>query len=139
MLSGMPLPDQDSAVGHSFVLELDEVTIHLLEVQNLVLSIFGLETGGDTNARTAARAVTLVRPLVRDSTFVDWAHQSKTHGVAAGRSATIVVFAADGSPVARYHLENAWPSRLEIGSLTRGDDTVAVERLTVTYDDVEAG
>jgi phage tail-like protein len=139
MLIGMPLPDQDSAVGHSFVLELDGVDIRLLEVQNLVLSIFGLETGGDTTARAAARAVTLVRPLARDSTFADWAHQTKTQGVAAGRSATIVVFAIDGSPVARYHLENAWPSRLDVGSLRRGDDTVVVERLTVTYDDVEAG
>ena len=133
----MPLPDQDSAVGHSFVLELDGQAIRLLEVQNLVLSIFGLEPGGGTTAR--ARAVTLVRPLTRDPTFADWAHQSKTQGVAAGRRPTVVVFAADGSPVARYHLENAWPSRLDIGSLTRGDDTVVVERLILTYDDVEAG
>jgi phage tail-like protein len=139
MLGDMPLPDQDSAVGHSFGLELDGVDIRLLEVQNLVLSIFGIESGEDATSRQAGRAVTLVRPLVRGSTFAEWAHQAKTQGMAAGRSATLVVFATDGSPVARYHLENAWPSRLEIGSFTSGDDTLVVERLTVTYDDVEAG
>lgn len=135
----MPLPDQDAAVGHSFGLELDGVDMPLLQMENLVLSVFGLEAGEDTAARAAARAVTLVRPLTRESTFTDWAHQAKTQGVASRRSATVVVFATDGTPVARYHLENAWPSKLEIGSLTHGGDHVVVERLTLTYDDVEAG
>jgi hypothetical protein len=40
--------------------------------------------------------------------------------------------------VARYHLENAWPSKLEIGSLKAGDTSVVAERLTLTHDDVRA-
>jgi phage tail-like protein len=132
----MPLPDQDSAVGHSFGLELEGVDIRLLDVENLVLSIFGLEAGDATTTRPTGRAVTLVRPLTGESTFADWAHQAKTRGEEARKRATVAVFATDGHPVARYHLEHAWPSRLEIGSLTRGDDTVVVERLTLTYDDV---
>jgi phage tail-like protein len=58
---------------------------------------------------------------------------------AARRSATVVVFAVDGSPVARYHLENAWPSKLEIGSLISGGSRVVVEKLTLTYEDVAVG
>ena len=139
MLDGMPLPDQDSAVGHSFGLELDGVTMRLLEVESLVLSVFGLDRGGDGPARSGARAVTLVRSLTREATFTDWAHQTKTQGEAARRDVTLVVFATDGSPVARYHLENAWPSRLEVGTVGRGGQPLVVERLTLTYDDVQTG
>ena len=140
----MALPDQDSAVGHSFGLELDDVDVQLLEVEGLVLSIFGLDRStvdvATTTPRPTRRAVTLVRPLSRESTFADWAHRVEAQGVeAARRSATVVVFAVDGGPVARYHLENAWPSKLEIGSLTSGGSTVVVEKLTLTYEDVALG
>lgn len=140
----MALPDQDSAVGHSFGLELDDVDLRLLDVEGLVLSIFGLERGtmdvATTTPRPTRRAVTVVRPLSRDSTFAEWAHRVEAQGVqAARRSATVVVFAVDGSPVARYHLENAWPSKLEVGSLTSGGSSVVVERMTLTYEDVAVG
>ena len=139
MLDGMPLPDQDAGVGHSFGLELDGVDMRLLEVESLVLSVFGLDRGGDSPARANARAVTLVRPLTREATFTDWAHQTKTQGEAARRDVTLVVFATDGSPVARYHLENAWPSRHEVGSATSDGNAIVEERLTLTYDDVQLG
>jgi phage tail-like protein len=138
----MALPDQDGAVGHSFGLELDDVDLRLLEVEGLVLSIFGLERStmdvATTTPRPTRRAVTLVRPLSRESTFADWAHRVEAQGVeAARRSATVVVFAVDGSPVARYHLENAWPSKLEIGALKASDTSVVAERLTLTFDRVQ--
>jgi phage tail-like protein len=138
MLGGMPLPDQDGAVGHAFGLELDGVTMRLLEVESLVLSAFPMERG-EGPASAAARTVTLVRPLTGDATFGEWAHQTKMQGEAARRDVTLVVFATDGSPVARYHLESAWPSRLEVGSDVRGGDTLVVERLTLSYDDVQTG
>ena len=137
----MALPDQDSAVGHSFGLELDDVDVRLLDVEGLVLSIFGLERStvdvATTTPRATRRAVTVVRPLSRERTFAQWAHRVEAEGVeAARRRATIVVFAVDGRPVARYHLEHAWPSKLEVGSLTSGDSRVVVEKLTLTYEDV---
>ena len=139
MLDDMPLPDSDAGVGHSFGLELDGVNMRLLEVERLVLSVFGLDRGGDAPARASARAVTLVRALTREPTFRNWAHQTKTQGEAARRDVTLVVFATDGSPVARYHLENAWPSRHEVGSATRDGNAIVEERLTLTYDDVQLG
>ena len=38
------------------------------------------------------------------------------------------MYATDGTPVARYHLENAWPSKLEIGQLTSGRHLVGDAR-----------
>jgi phage tail-like protein len=140
----MPIPDPDSGVGHSFGMELDGVEVRLLDVVGLVLAIFGLEHAtvdvATTMPRPTRHAVTLVRPLSRDRTFADWAHRVEVEGHdAARRNATVVVFAADGSPVARYHLENALPSKLEVGSLISGGGTVVVEKLTLMYEDVAVG
>jgi hypothetical protein len=130
----MPL-DHDSAVGHSFGLEHDGVNIMLMDVVGLVLSVFGLGRPSDLPQPVT---VTLVRGLTADRRFVRWVQEA--HGRGPGhtaRRATIVVLAHDGSPVARYHLENAWPSKLEVGTLKAGDTNVVVERLTLTYDRVE--
>jgi hypothetical protein len=130
----MPL-DHDSAVGHSFGLEFDGVNIALIDVVGLVLSVFGLGRPSDP---PQPATVTLVRGLTSDRRFVQWVQEA--HGRGPGhtaRRATIVVFAHDGSPVARYHLENAWPSKLEIGTLKASDTSVVAERLTLTFDRVE--
>ena len=39
---------------------------------------------------------------------------------AARKSCSLVMFNTKGKPVARYHLENAWPSKIEIGALKAG-------------------
>ena len=130
----MPL-DHDSAVGHSFGLEFDGVNIALIDVVGLVLSVFGLGRPSDP---PQPATVTLVRGLTSDRRFVQWVQEA--HGRGPGhtaRRATIVVFAHDGSPVARYHLENAWPSKLEIGTLKASDTSVVAERLTLSFDRVE--
>ncbi len=129
------LLDRDSAVGHSFGLEHDGENVMLLDVVGLVLSVFGLGRPSDLPPPVT---VTLVRGLTSDRRFVQWVQEA--HGRGPGhtaRRATIVVFAHDGSPVARYHLENAWPSKLEVGGLKSGDTSVVVEKLTLTYDRVE--
>ncbi len=35
---------------------------------------------------------------------------------AARESCSLVMYNVDGKPVARYHLEDAWPSKIEIGA-----------------------
>ena len=36
---------------------------------------------------------------------------------AARKSCSLVMYNTDGKPVARYHMENAWPAKIEIGGL----------------------
>ena len=43
----------------------------------------------------------------------------------------------DGAPVARYHLENAWPSKLEIGSLKAGASEVLMETVTLVCEQIQ--
>ena len=130
----MPL-DHDSAVGHSFGLEFEGVNVVLMDVVGLVLSVFGLDRGA---TRPQPASVTLVRGLTLDRHFVQWVHeaQARKEGAVA-RQTTVVVFAHDGSPVARYHLENAWPSTLEIGALAASKNEVSIESLTLEHEGFE--
>ena len=65
-------------------------------------------------------------------------HQSVVDGLPAARkSATLVMYAAGGTPVARYHLESAWPAKIEIGGRRAGASEVLTETVTVTFDDLQ--
>jgi phage tail-like protein len=45
-----------------------------------------------------------------------------------------VMYDAGGRPAARYYLENAWPSKLELGGLEAGKNEVAVEGITLCHE-----
>jgi hypothetical protein len=42
-----------------------------------------------------------------------------------------------GTPVARYHLENAWPAKIEIGAMKVGASKVLMETVTLTCERIE--
>ena len=60
-------------------------------------------------------------------------------GAAGGarKSAALVMYAANGTAVARYHLESAWPAKIEIGGLRAGASEVLIETVTVASDDIQ--
>ena len=63
--------------------------------------------------------ITLRRGLTADVQMWTW-HESARQGHGEGRrNASLTMFDASGKPVARYHLENAWPSKVEIGASDR--------------------
>jgi len=55
----------------------------------------------------------------------------------APRDATLVMYDVDGTPVARYHLEEAWPSKLELGALAAGTSAVAIDSVTLVCESIE--
>ena len=62
--------------------------------------------------------ITLKRAQTQDPQMWTW-HEAARFGEmgAARKSCSLVMFDAAGKPVARYHLENAWPSKIELGAL----------------------
>jgi len=74
---------------------------------------------------------------------VDFAHGSASPALLAlvqsGKRSDpdVVMFSADGKPVARYHLVNAWPSKLEIGAYEADKNEVAVESLSLCYEGIQ--
>jgi phage tail-like protein len=80
--------------------------------------------------------VTLKRGISSDTSIAGW-HGSVVEGdvAAARRDATLTMFAADGRPVAKYHLESAWRSKLEVGVLEGdGSGRSLHETVTLTCD-----
>jgi phage tail-like protein len=77
--------------------------------------------------------VTLRRALTTDVELANWhAAAVEVNTAQARKNADLTIYAADGSPVARYYLENAWPSKLEIGALKAGSAEVLNETVTLT-------
>ncbi|MEV4759054.1 phage tail protein [Micromonospora sp. NPDC049559] len=147
----MPIPDFNSAVGHSFGLEVDSVMIkQITEVSGLKMEQDVIEYKANTPdgkyaihkmpGRPKAGEVTLTRGLTADNSFEQWITSSRFGKMGdARKGGAIIVFDYEGMPIKRYRLTNAWPKSLEISSLKAGDTSVLTEKLVITYEamDVE--
>ena len=81
-------------------------------------------------------AVTLKRGMSVSLELAAWHDQALADNAAARKSATLTMYDATGTPVARYHLENAWPSKLVIDTLAAGASEVLFETVTLVADRV---
>jgi phage tail-like protein len=146
----MALPENDSSVGHSFGLEFDGLQIKsITEVSGLKMEQDVIEyksNGPDGKytikklpGRWKAGECTLTRPLTEDHSFDKWVKDSQFGKMADIRKGgAIIVFDYEGNPVKRYKITAAWPKSLELSSLKAGDTSVLTEKLTLTYERIEA-
>ncbi|HEY0452637.1 phage tail protein [Actinophytocola sp.] len=83
---------------------------------------------------------TLVLKRGKNSSMELWAwHEAVLMGdiVAARKSCSLVMYDTAGKPVARYHLEHAWPAKLEIGALKAGASEVLMETVTIVAERIQ--
>lgn len=82
--------------------------------------------------------IELTRPRGHDLEMHSWHELVILGDVAAARkSCTLTMYDTYGKPVARYHLESAWPSKVEIGGLTAGAaGHVLYETVTLTCEHI---
>ncbi|HSI05567.1 MAG: phage tail protein [Myxococcota bacterium] len=79
--------------------------------------------------KTRARDVVLKRAFSPDTTLNAWREAVELGDLAAAiKSVTLTGYNTTGEPVVRYHLENAWPSTLEVFT----DQTTGLLMETVT-------
>ena len=82
--------------------------------------------------------VTLSRGMTRSIEMSAWHELVILGDVAAARkNVTLTMYSAEGEPVARYYLENAWPAKLEIGGLKAGASSVLIETVTLVCDHLQ--
>ena len=91
---------------------------------------------GDTQVVPGKRnppTVTLKRGMTRSLEMAAW-HELVLLGdvAAAQKNVTLTMLDAKGDPVARWHLTNAWPSKIEIDELKAGDSSPLLETVTMT-------
>jgi phage tail-like protein len=83
---------------------------------------------------------TVVLKRGKNSSMELWAwHEAVLAGdiVAARKSCSLVMYNFDGKPVARYHMEHAWPNKLEIGALKAGASEVLMETVTIVCESIQ--
>jgi phage tail-like protein len=82
--------------------------------------------------------VTLKRGKNNSMELWSW-HEAVLAGdmAAARKSCSLVMYNTDGKPVARYHMENAWPAKIEIGGLKAGASEVLMESVTVVCEHIQ--
>ncbi len=86
------------------------------------------------------KPATLVLKRGSNSSMELWAwHEAVLMGdiVAARKSCSLVMYGTDGKAVARYHLEHAWPAKLEIGALKAGASEVLMETVTIVSERIQ--
>jgi phage tail-like protein len=80
--------------------------------------------------------VVLKRGMTKNIELGAWHEAALAGSSGARKSAELVMFASDGAPVARYHLVNAWPAKLEIGALKAGSSEELTETVTIVSDKI---
>ena len=111
-----------------------------LEPARFSLTIDGVEIASFSQyAKVAPGIVVLERGTTTRSKWLSAWHESVLAGeiAAAKQDATIVMYDAGGRPVARYLLENAWPSKVDISGFNATGNEVAVEGITLCHEGFE--
>jgi phage tail-like protein len=81
--------------------------------------------------------VILQRGMTKNIELSAW-HEAALAGAARFRKkAVLTMFAADGSELARWNLESAWPAKLEIGALKDGAGEVLMETVTIVCERIQ--
>ncbi len=79
--------------------------------------------------------ITLKRGFTADKALYEWFDK-----VVASKEDTpyktgsIVIYSRTQKPVARYNLQECWPSKLSVSDLSAGSDEVMVEELTIQHE-----
>jgi phage tail-like protein len=82
--------------------------------------------------------VTLKRGMNKNIELSAWHELVVLGDVAAARkSCSLTMFNTKGEPVARYHLTEAWPAKIEIGALKAGASEVLMETVTLVCEFIQ--
>ena len=82
--------------------------------------------------------VTLKRGMTGSLEIWAWHEAIRTGAMAAARrSCSLTMFNSEGKPVAKYWLEKAWPSKVELSGLTVGASEALMESVTLTMEYIQ--
>lgn len=93
---------------------------------------------GKRAGKTRYNDVVLSRGMTDVQDFVVWRKMVEDGNVDGARKiCSLIMYDATGSPVARYRLENAWPSKLAISDLSSDTADALMETITIACEHIE--
>ena len=92
---------------------------------------------GATNLPTSYR-LRLARSSGSGRSLSFWQSQGATTSIGSRKRCVLAVNDSQSKPVARYHLENAWPQKIQIipGLRTQSGNAVAMETVTIACEGI---
>ena len=147
----MTFMDLNTAVGHSFGIDVDGIVIKgITEISGLkweqdVIDLKlntpdGKYVHNKLPGRPKPADITVSRGLTSDNSFEKWVETSHFGKMSdARKGASIIIFDYEGNEVKRYNLTNAWPKSLEIGAMKAGDTSVLTEKLVISCEEITPG
>jgi phage tail-like protein len=144
----MPATQQDAITASRFSITIDGVEIaSFSELQGITTSVDVVDFIESSDKEVLMRKLpgkrtppTVVLKRGKNTSMELWTwHESVLAGnmAAARKSCSLVMYNVDGRPVARYHMENAWPSKVEIGALRAGSSEVLMETVTLVCEHIQ--
>jgi len=144
----MPPATQDAITAARFSITIDGCEIaSFSELQGITTSVEVVDFVESSDKEVIIKKLpgrknppTLVLKRGKNASMELWGwHESVLSGnmAAARKSCSLVMYNVDGKPVARYHLEHAWPSKIEIGALKAGASEVLMETVTMVCEHIQ--
>ncbi|MGW0085412.1 phage tail protein [Streptomyces sp. NPDC003393] len=145
----MSLQPGDSLTSHNFGLQIDGVMVeYLAEVSGLTIEqdvISYQQNSGTSGHNTPVNMpgvkkngiCTVVRGMTQSASFTQWINQSITGQMATARkNASIIAMDYQNNPVKRYHLRNAWCSKIDASPLKAGEASPLTETVTICFEEL---
>jgi len=149
MAAGIPALPQDSLVAQRYKIEIDGITLaSFQEVSGVVseVDVVELKYNDKTGLPVIKKmigarkppTITLKRAADASMDLWNW-HKAALDGnlVNARRNGSVVQFDFMHGEVARYNFFNAWVSKLTATGLKAGDNTPAIEEVTIVCEWIE--
>lgn len=128
-----------SVDGHSFAQfsELSGISSSIDVVDFIESNAKGVQLKKLPGKRNPPQVI-LKRGMTKNIELAAW-HELVILGdvAAARRSCSLNMFNTKGDPVARYHMTDAWPAKIEIGALKAGASEVLLETVTMVCEFIQ--
>jgi phage tail-like protein len=141
----------DPLASYCFHVEIDSITIaQFKSVSGLSIAVnviqhqANLASGRPVVKKLPGSAkfddLVLQRGKVNDAAFWTWIQQVQEGKIDAARKhGSIVLYDYAQGQVQRFSFENGWPSKVEVGKLEAGSDSVLLETVTITHERLTVG
>ena len=142
--------ESDPLVGFNFAIEVDgpvqcqgyftEVSGIASEnevVEHKIVNDQGQEMVQKIPGRLKFNDITLKWGLTHDLSFWDWRNMVVEGDMGNARAnCSIIMFDRNYTPIVRWDVQNAWPTKVSGPSLSSGSNEFSVEELTITHEGI---
>jgi phage tail-like protein len=113
-------------------LVVDGVEIAAFNELGGVTSSIKLPRADGKAAQLETLSIVLKRPLSEDLAMSNWHREATTQLTGYKKNASLIFYNTEGTPTAKFWLNNAWPAEYHLNALKAGSSEIVYESVTLT-------